>query len=328
MRHLPIALFFIVLTIVGCGANYRAVEVASIIEDAEEAALRHESNGDLPEAALLCSLILEIDPDREEASRIYSENQKAVPNKGWLGANVSLRPNGKRSVWKKVLLYLPDRVLDLLDVISLDLHLGPGLYTDVYVTRALQSTIGARAISGIGWNEDRSLGVRTSAETGVNVLPIGAWTMAGTRAGTGGVQIGKYGVAGIHNPMDEVYQEFTDYYAIGSSVTLIFFGVEANVHPIQIPDFIVGIFFIDFLRDDFAHTRSLRFSRTEKQRISELLRINRSKSSVNEYQNSDYAMKNAAKDSPEPAEESESQESSTTNNATENDQPTEDNATE
>ena len=52
--------------------------------------------------------------------------------------NKRLRPQVERSFAKQALLYLPDRILDLLDVFTVGAHLGLGFYGDHHVTRGLQ----------------------------------------------------------------------------------------------------------------------------------------------------------------------------------------------
>jgi len=52
---------------------------------------------------------------------------------------------------KKILLYLPNRILDLLEVVRLGVHVGPGIGLDVRVTRFIQLAADTSADVGVAW---------------------------------------------------------------------------------------------------------------------------------------------------------------------------------
>ena len=172
-----------------------------------------------------------------------------------LGANRTTRLRVDRPIWAHALLYVPDRVLDLLDIVSVDIHFGPGLYVDGHLTRAAQLALGARTGSGIGWHEQRSLGMMYRREAAVGFLPFGALAHESALAGTSGVKECKDAFAGLYRPSHKLYQTHKDYWAVGASVTLVLSGIEFDVHPAQIADFVAGIVTVDLLDDDFARTR-------------------------------------------------------------------------
>jgi hypothetical protein len=64
-------------------------------------------------------------------------------------------------------------------------------------------------------------------------------------------------IAGLHDPGDRLYQEMRDYYAVGLELTAVILGVEVDLHPVDLADFVVGWGGLDIQRDDFATTRGL-----------------------------------------------------------------------
>ena len=90
-------------------------------------------------------------------------------------------------------------------------------------------------------------------------------------------------LVGMHHPSDRLYQEIRDYWAVGASATVGAVGFEADVHLLQIVDFLAGWVGIDFLHDDFAHTRALRFDATEPKLLAELSGVRQSRESLEAY---------------------------------------------
>jgi hypothetical protein len=164
-------------------------------------------------------------------------------------------------------------VFDLLDIFSFDINFGGGVFANAHATRALQAGAGLRSVGGIGWHDNRSLGVESQKEAGLNVLALGAQAYSATRVGTSGIQETSEGMAGIHCPSDLIYQEYRDYWAVGASVTAVFIGIDVDVHPIQILDFLTGFIGIDICNDDFAGTRMISLSGLDRQLLLDLAHI-------------------------------------------------------
>ncbi len=194
-----------------------------------------------------------------------------MPSK--LGVNRYKRISATPSLRKRILFYVPDRVLDLLDVIGFDVHLGPGLYLNYHVTRAVQIGGGARAVAGLGWHTKRSLGLLGNAEAGLNLIAAGAQTVNAGQLGTSGVQTGSYHQAGLHRPTDPVYQEMRDYWAVGADVTFLVFGISWDVHPVEAADFLAGFALRDFLHDDLGSTQRLKLTDDDKDNVQEIITV-------------------------------------------------------
>ena len=254
----------------GCASPTPPHEVDRLARAALTAAEGHLDEGNPGEAAELIDAVLAADPDHPLA--VALREPLDVPERSTLlGMNRARRAPVDRNLFSKVLLYLPDRVLDLCDIVSFDVHLGFGFWADVHATRALQAAAGTRSITGIGWHERRSLGSRTQAESGLTVLALGAHASAGTLFGTSGVYGYRASIGGLHEPGDKPYLEIRDYWALGAAVTLAFVGLDFDFHPVQLADFAAGLFTVDFLNDDFARTRSLNLPRYERELIRDLL---------------------------------------------------------
>ena len=240
--------------------------VAGATLDAAEGHLR---DGFPSEASYLTESVLRADPGNPRAETLLARIEAAGPvtRDPLLGSNQPLRARTERAPAWRVLLYLPDRLLDLADVASLDLHLGFGFYANVHATRALQAGLGVRGITGIGWHERRSLGLRAQQDSGLVLAAIGAEASAGAFTGTSGIYAWSETLTGLQRPADPLYQEVRDYWAVGAAFTLIFLGLDLDLHPLQAADFAAGLATVDFLGDDFATTRGLNLTRHEQERL-------------------------------------------------------------
>jgi hypothetical protein len=260
--------------------------VKSALEGTVSAARAHHQAGNDVEAAQLLEAALRVDsqfPEAQELRASLSPEIEFLFDHPWLGSNFARRKATERSTTAKVLLYLPDRILDLFDILSFDYHFGPGAYVDFHMTRAAQGGIGFRGTGGLGWHDHRSLGGLGQAESGIVLVALGAQAYAGSLAGTSGIRATADSMAGLHQPSDRIYQEFRDYWAIGFSYTAIFFGVSWDLHPVELADFFLGWARVDILNDDFAHTRGLGLSRAERRLIKRLSEMERSDETMSGY---------------------------------------------
>jgi hypothetical protein len=257
---------------VACATPTPRHEVERLADAALDAAEGHLRDGNPVEAGYLTEAVLRADPDSERALSLLARIEAVGPvlRDPLLGSNRPLRARVARPPWIRVLLYLPDRLLDLGDVASFDLHLGFGLYVNAHATRALQAAAGARGVTGIGWHERRSLGLREQNDAGLVLGAFGAEANSGTLSGTSGIIAWAETVAGLQQPAHPLYQEVRDYWGLGAAVTLLVFGFDVDLHPLQVADFAAGWATVDFLADDFASTRALALTRHERELLREL----------------------------------------------------------
>lgn len=258
----PVAL----LVLTACSSPLSGAEVDVALHQTLAAARGHHEAGRDPEAARLLLAVTEIDPDYEGLADLDDQVPTFVDltYPGPLGINRRPRARTDSGIFTRIAWYLPDRVLDILDFFSFDVHIGVGVLANVHVTRAMQFGVGARTVGGVGWHDTRNLGVRTQAEAGFNLLAFGTQGVSAMQAGTSGVDGGSWSLAGFHGPSDDIYRDDRDYWAIGAAVTGGLAGVDFDIHPVEIFDGIVGFLMFDPLHDDFATTEGLDLSDTDK----------------------------------------------------------------
>ena len=259
--------------VAACASPPPAHELERLVDDALHSAEGHERTGNHLEAMELTRAVQLVDADNPLAREIQDRlppDLDEIYAHTLLGANFARRAPVERSTTAKVLFYPIDRILDLVDVITVDLHVGLGAYANFHWTRAAQVGLGLRGVGGLGWHDRRSLGVLTQADSGITLVALGAEAAAGLAAGTSGVYSYTETLAGLHRPSAKNYQEFRDYWAIGGALSLIFWGADFDFHPVQVGDFFAGWAGIDFLNDDFARTRGLRLTRLERSNVRRL----------------------------------------------------------
>ncbi|MBI4879928.1 MAG: hypothetical protein HY812_09775 [Planctomycetes bacterium] len=284
MRCLPLAFCCLAL---GCAAYCPPREVAATLNQAVHAAQIQIERENPLAAAQLVEAVLRIDPEHASARQvkesISSPQVEFLFEQSPIGSNRARRVPIERSLGARIGLYLPDRLLDLLDVLSFDVHLGLGVLVNVHVTRAVQVGAGGRATGGFGWHDHRSLGVLAQTESEFVLPGVGAQAYLGALAGTSGLLATGDALAGVHAPSAELYQEYRDYWAVGVSVTAVVVGLDLDIHPLEIADFAAGLCTFDFLYDDLAATTGLGLSHTERALLWQLSDIGRSQRTMEAY---------------------------------------------
>lgn len=130
-----------------------------------------------------------------------------------------------------VLMWLPNRVFDVLDVVRLRLRLGPGLGAGARVTEVADITLG-------GWS---SVFVGIPGPRGRPVInwPIGLETYAGAELSVLDASTEDDEHAPNYGPAE-----------VGLGLHLLILGLEVGVEPWEAVDFIVGLAFFDPVGDD------------------------------------------------------------------------------
>ena len=129
-----------------------------------------------------------------------------------------------------VLLYLPNRVLDLLDVVRLRVRVGPGLAVNARATELAAVFAGSYAsvYAGLPGPRNRPL----------PKLPAGVETRTGVQA-----SVADASVSGGFGP-DYGPAEF------GLGTQLFIIGFDAGVDPWELLDFVTGFVCVDLRHDD------------------------------------------------------------------------------
>jgi hypothetical protein len=131
----------------------------------------------------------------------------------------------------RVVTYLPCRVLDLMDVFRLRARVGPGVAVGVRATEAADFFLGTYWSFYAGLPGPRG---RPAPR-----LPAGIESLTGVEVSVADLTTG----AGL-GP-DYSATEF------GVSLQALLVGVDAGFDPVELADFVTGLFLIDLRDDDF-----------------------------------------------------------------------------
>jgi len=160
------------------------------------------------------------------------------------------------AIARRILLYLPNRVLDVTDVVSASVEipffpkrwLAGFLHVNAHATRGVQAGFGAA-------NENIFLGKgykrRFMPSTGEkHELSLGPLTFCKHKVSRGNEKT-DFTKVGVLLPTDEPFTKgLMDYWAVGAEVTVLPIGLKAEAHPVEILDAVLGFFFIDVGKDD------------------------------------------------------------------------------
>ncbi|EMF89698.1 hypothetical protein LEP1GSC005_2474 [Leptospira santarosai str. ST188] len=220
------------------------------------------------EAANLLWQILQINPEDKKVKSLFdslpTEVKSSFSEPKIFGYNKAHRVPVDPSVGERILWYIPDRILDILDVVSFNLNYGPQIGFGVWVTRAVQVVAYTGANAGFGWYQKRQLGGHAESSAEIVIGPVGASAIAASKVGTGGIESTSRAIF-FHTPYHDLYQEYRDYWSYGAKLGVLFAGFEVEVHLVEIADLLLGIFTFDFLNDDFAKSSRFKYTNLQKQ---------------------------------------------------------------
>ena len=256
--------FLVMFFVIGCQSfNQEKYDAAlQVVENGLEEQFTQKK---YPQAAILARAILDAEPDNHRALEIkkvvLQEDGRLdiLFNKATLGSNYTDRiaSDGGNSIAWGILLYLPNRILDVLDLLNVETGVSAGVGVNVNVTE--YGALGAQISAGevlIGLDR-RHLSSRASIRESVEIFPFELGAMGEAHASTGGARAIAYTKAGIKSPLDDVYQKSRDFWAIGAEVQLIPMAFKVGIHPVEMVDLLAGFFFIDILNDDLGTSQSI-----------------------------------------------------------------------
>jgi hypothetical protein len=201
-----------------------------------------------------------------------------------LGVNRARRYASPPTAGRRVLLYLPDRLLDALDIVSVEAHGGVGAFGSVHVTERARAAAGARVVGGIGSYFRRNLfGTRVQGDAALHALGFGPLRSAGITAGPSGIASVNSDGSGARGPRAAVFQNYRDYWSIGASGTLGVFGFSADLHLVQLADWLAGFLLFDPGQDDLASTRATTLGISDLELLQQLAEIEQSPAMLAEY---------------------------------------------
>lgn len=154
----------------------------------------------------------------------------------------------------KLTLYIPNRIIDLMDVFSLNIGLGPTAHAELRATRAAQIGGGISYTFRGEKDFNRQYGF---------ALQNGVFGYCGPAVFEDIDRRPAYLLAkdfwletdGVLDPKDPVYDPETgaiDFWEIGGSLGAGIIEADVSIHPIEILDAFLGFFFIDIRHDDLT----------------------------------------------------------------------------
>lgn len=153
----------------------------------------------------------------------------------------------------KLVLYVPNRIVSLFDIFSVDLGYGAAAKVDVQATKALDFAAGTGATSKAVKGYNRQYGF--DLEKGYK-LAFGPLTAEESEVSdsVNNVQEYWYHAKGLPDYTDRLYDienGARDYWAIGGGAAFL---VEANVaiHPVDIANFVTGFFFYNIKDNEYT----------------------------------------------------------------------------
>jgi len=168
-------------------------------------------------------------PAEEGETRMYADDRTGAGTSDTELSAVGA-DDDERSLFLGVLLYLPNRALDLIDIVRLRGRVGPGVAAGFRVTRAASMYAGSYASVYAGLPGPRSRKTPKS--------PIGLESLNGASLSvldlTSGLAVGP---------------EYTST-EVGVSVQALLVGADVGFDPIEILDFLAGFLTIDIRDDD------------------------------------------------------------------------------
>lgn len=231
----------------GCTSTRPPRQVEVLRAQLTRAARTHAAVGEDLAAARLERLLERFDPGAAPAPGRVAP----APSSLW-GVNTAPRVAREAGLGRRLLLWVPDRLLDLLDLVSVDLRVGWGLLADVHVTRPVSLGAGLAGTLGLGWHEQRSLGTRITSAAGWRLGPLGAGFDLGFDSGTGERWSGGGRREQGSGPRALIHQEWRDAWAVGAEVQLVLAGAAVDVHPLELVDLLAGLVLLDPGHDDLA----------------------------------------------------------------------------
>ena len=160
-----------------------------------------------------------------------------------------------QSQWMdKVTLYFPNRILDVLDVFSLNLGVGLTAHASLRATHEAEIGGGFSATAQMIKDQNRQYGFARRNGVYSGIGPIVATNMERRPA----FLLAKeywWDQDGLVTPSDEIFlpkEGAFDFWEIGGSLGLGVIEADVSIHPVEILDAVLGFFFIDITDDDLT----------------------------------------------------------------------------
>lgn len=160
--------------------------------------------------------------------------------------------SSKASLADKLILYFPNRIVDMMDIFTFDLGFGPAIGARIQATRAMSFGAKIGVTADIIKEYNRQYGFGLENGWSASFMMLEAENIQREHC-TRYVQEIDWHRTGVPSPAQRIYDFYEgprDYWMIGGEVVAMV-SVKAGIHPVEIFDFITGLAFIDIKGDDF-----------------------------------------------------------------------------
>lgn len=155
----------------------------------------------------------------------------------------------------QMILYLPNRIVDMFDMFSLSLGFGPTVKLQGWGTRFWSFGAGTGADAKVikGYNRQYGCGLQdTRWATSFMMMSSENTEVSDTTRGVQSYFQYRSGTPSVDEEIYNVQQGPRDIWSLGGEVGALVVEVDGDLHPIDIADFITGWVFIDLKGDDFT----------------------------------------------------------------------------
>ncbi len=272
MRKAKWVLLLALPLLISCASSKRQRRPYLIDENLDNAA-RHLQAGEEEEAAQIYRVVLFADPTNTQARQelqALGGCERCIIEPSLLGQNLTKYPDRDSStLW--LVCYPVNRILDVLDIVTLQFGPQGGIYADAHATYAVRAAAGAGGGAEIGWSQKRELAAGSGHVCGLALGPFSAEGSGMTRVGTCGARNVSHSEAGLNRPSGFAYQRHRDYWSVGMRAIILIVGAHVEIHPVEAADAVTGVFFVDFLRDDIGSTQGLELTAADIEAMEALL---------------------------------------------------------
>ena len=165
------------------------------------------------------------------------------------------RPNNFTASMKKLgryfLFYIPNRLLDAADMITLDMSVGGGFAAEMQATRYFQigGSYGESYFMAKNYARQYGCGFKDTSHFGFIFMEKDITFVNETTGSVKEYVIDFPQFATADYLLDAFRDDDVDFWKIGGRIGWVV-EVGFGIHPIEVADFITGIFFLDIMEDD------------------------------------------------------------------------------
>ena len=179
----------------------------------------------------------------------------AVENRTKEAGNSSSEEKGTPHVLDAVVLYVPNRLLDILDMFSLNIGVGQTVRADLHVTEALKIGGGVDYFNAkLVKDANRQYG--WVIQDGVD-FAMGPFRFEDVHRKNASAWVREYyrNKEGVPSQDEEIFAQNTgarDFWAVGGSLGLGVIEADVDIHPLEWIDAVLGFLLIDIKGDDLT----------------------------------------------------------------------------